>query len=139
MVVLTKPPTNAGPRRPVSGRPVRSVLAAVVGTVALALTGWVAWGVVDLATREFEGKEMLVVEMILGVTGLLALYAWAGALALLRSSRGTLPRRPVVRAAFVAAPLCVMAAVVLPPVLDLVALGFAAVATVVALGGVIRR
>lgn len=134
---------NQSPTRP-PGRPrrrggLRLAFAVVLGALTVFLTGLFVWAGVDIMTHEYVEGEVLVARGILGAIGLLTLYAGVGALVLFRSSRGTLQRRPTVVAGLVVTSCCVVAAMVLPPVLSLVAFALAVGAAVAVLLGVTHR
>lgn len=126
MTVLAKqPPTTPQPGPPQRGGGLRLAFATVLGVLAVLLTGFSVWVGIDLLSHEYVEGEVLVVEVVLGTSSLLALYGWVGAILLFWSSRGTSPVRPMLAAGLVATPICVVAAMVLPPVLSLAAVGLA--------------
>ncbi len=58
-----------------------------LGAIAVLLTLFAAWGSVDLATHDYIGGEVAIVQALIGTTIVLATMAWVGAIALIKSGR----------------------------------------------------
>lgn len=139
MPVLTSPTPTRPPARPRHESWFRHAAVGALGAVALLLTVFTAWVAMDFLTHEYVDAEVLVMQVAIGASGLLSLYAWTGVILMLRPARDPSRRHPALVAGLVAAPICAVAATVAPPPLALVAVGLAVVAVVVALVEAFRR
>jgi uncharacterized membrane protein len=84
-------------RHPTNGA--REVFAVVLAVPALALTVFVVYGMLDMATTTYIDTEVFAVQVFIGVAGLLAVLAWTGVVALHKSARRDLrsgPRRVMI-------------------------------------------
>lgn len=82
--VLHRHPTNKA----------REAFAIVLAIPAVVLTGVLVVGLFDMATSNYIGGEVLAGQIIATVVALLAAVAWTGVVALHKSARRDLRRRP---------------------------------------------
>lgn len=140
MAVLEKPPSSTSQAaRPQRSGLVGSAVRVVLGTLAVVLTVFAVWLGIDFLTHDYVEGEVLVVKVVLGAASMFALYAWAGAIVAFRAPSRTGGTRPLLVAGLVAAPVFAVGAVLLPPVVGVVAAVLAVGATAVALVEALRR
>ncbi|MEN8114007.1 MAG: hypothetical protein ABFS21_06430 [Actinomycetota bacterium] len=73
--------------RSTDGSAIHTGIGWMLGAVAVPMTLFFGWGVIDALTRDYVGVEAAIVWFIVEVAGFLATLAWVGAIALIKSGR----------------------------------------------------